>query len=150
MIHQLRTSPLVASLNIGTSPLVSPHESTKIWSSSLISSRVHHHPLTYPLIAQHLLIQVLHHNIKTKLRKARCTIQGTYSSWSQGFQCFHEPVCSWSNSTNLLARSPTLQTSPSVVQHMWSTSYEPLRSQHLSSVSTKHTNLPARIPIREH
>jgi len=52
-------------------------------------------------------------------------------------------------STNLLARSPTLRTSPLVVQHMWSISYESPRSQHLSSVSTEHTNLPACIPTRE-
>jgi len=31
-------------------------------------------------------------------------------------------------STNLSAPSPTLQTSPPVVQHTWSNSYEPLHS----------------------
>jgi len=45
-------------------------------------------------------------------------------------------------STNLSARSPTLQTCSPVVQHTWSTSYVPPRTQHLSSVSTKHMNLP--------
>jgi len=53
-------------------------------------------------------------------------------------------------STNLPACSPTLWTSPPVVQHAWSTNYEPPCSQHLSSVSTKHTNLLARIPIQEY
>ena len=38
-------------------------------------------------------------------------------------------------------RSPTLRTSPPVVQHTWSNSYQ----QQPSSVSTKHTNLPAHI-----
>jgi len=49
-------------------------------------------------------------------------------------------------STNLPARSPTLQTYPPVVQHMWSTSYVPPRMQHLSIVSTEHTNLPRSYP----
>ena len=45
-------------------------------------------------------------------------------------------------STNLLARTPTLRTYPPIVQHMRSTSYVPPRTQHLSIVSTEHTNLP--------
>jgi len=53
-------------------------------------------------------------------------------------------------STNLLAHSLTLWTSPPIVQHMWSTIYEPPHSQHLSSVTTKHMNLPAHIPTREY
>jgi len=40
------------------------------------------------------------------------------------------------------------RTSPLVVQHMWSTSYVPPRTQHLSTVSTKHTNLPRSYPHR--
>ena len=51
-------------------------------------------------------------------------------------------------STNLPARSPTLWTCPPIVQHMWSTSYVPPRTQHLSTVSTKHTNLPRSYPHR--
>jgi len=51
-------------------------------------------------------------------------------------------------STNLLACSPTLRTCPPVVQHMWSTSYVPARTQHLSTVSTDHTNLPRSYPHR--
>jgi len=52
VIHQLRTSPYAASLKCehGTyesTSLVSPHESNRIWTSLLISSRVHHHPWTY-------------------------------------------------------------------------------------------------------
>jgi len=53
-------------------------------------------------------------------------------------------------STNLFVCSPTLRTSSPVVQHTWSNNYEPPCSQQLSSVSTEHTNLPARIPTREH
>jgi len=49
-------------------------------------------------------------------------------------------------STNLSARSPTLWTYPPVVQHMWSISYVPSRTQHLSTVSTEHTNLPRSYP----
>jgi len=49
-------------------------------------------------------------------------------------------------STNLPARSPTLRTCPPVVQHMWSTSYVHPRTQHLSIVSTDHTNLPRSYP----
>jgi len=49
-------------------------------------------------------------------------------------------------STNLPARSPTLRTCPPIVQHTWSTSYVPPRKQHLSSVGTKHTNLPRSYP----
>jgi len=45
-------------------------------------------------------------------------------------------------STNLPTRSPTLRTYPPVVQHMWFTSCVPPRTQHLSTVSTEHTNLP--------
>ena len=55
--------------NIRTSPFVSPHESIRIWTSLLISSHVHHHPWTYSLMAQHLLIQVSHHNMITKIRE---------------------------------------------------------------------------------
>jgi len=33
--------------------------------------------------------------------------------------CSHEPTRSWSNSTDLPARSPTLQICPLVVQHAW-------------------------------
>jgi len=44
------------------------------------------------------------------------------------------------------ARSPTLWTYPPVVQHMWSTSHVPPCMQHLSSVSTEHTNLPRSYP----
>jgi len=51
-------------------------------------------------------------------------------------------------STNLPARSHTLQICPPVVQHMWSTSYVPPRTQHLSTVSTEHTNLPRSYPHR--
>jgi len=51
-------------------------------------------------------------------------------------------------STNLLARSPTLRTYPPVVQHMWSSSYVPPRTQHLSTMSTEHTNLPRSYPHR--
>jgi len=83
-------------------------------------------------------------------RKAHYATQATYPSWSYGFQCFHKPARSWSNSTNRPARSPTLWTFLPVVQHTWSTSYEPLNMQHLSSVSTEHTNLPTRIPTREY
>ena len=79
-------------------------------------------------------------------RKAHYATQGTYSSWSWGFQCFHEPARSWSNSTNLPARSPTLRTYSPVVQHTWSTGYVPPHTQHLSSVSTEHTNLPCSYP----
>jgi len=43
-----------------------------------------------------------------------------------------------------------LRSSPPVVQHTWSNNYEPSRSQQPSSVSTEHTNLPARILTREH
>jgi len=49
-------------------------------------------------------------------------------------------------STNLLIGSPTLRTYPPVLQHTWSTSYVPPRTQHLSSVSTEHTNLPRSYP----
>jgi len=49
-------------------------------------------------------------------------------------------------STNLPARSPTLRTYPPVVQHMWSTSYVPPHTQHLSNVSTEHMNLPRSYP----
>jgi len=38
------------------------------------------------------------------------------------------------------------RTSPLVVQHTWSTSYIPPRTQHLTSVSTKHTNLSRSYP----
>jgi len=51
-------------------------------------------------------------------------------------------------STNLSARSPTLRTCPPVVQHMWSTSYVPPRTQHLSTMSTEHTSLPRSYPHR--
>jgi len=51
-------------------------------------------------------------------------------------------------STNLPARSPTLRTCLPVVQHMWSTSHVPPRTQHLSTVSTEHTNLPRSYPHR--
>jgi len=44
------------------------------------------------------------------------------------------------------ARTPALRTYPPVVQHMLSTSYVSLRTQHLSSVSTEHTNLPRSYP----
>jgi len=53
-------------------------------------------------------------------------------------------------SKNLPARSPTLRTSPPVVQHTWSNKYEPPRSQQPSSLSTEHTNLLARILTRDH
>ena len=58
VIHQLRTSPHEASLTCEHKTyeptlLVSPHESIRIWTSLLISSRVHHHPWTYPLMTQH-------------------------------------------------------------------------------------------------
>jgi len=43
-------------------------------------------------------------------------------------------------STNLPAHSPTLRTYPPVVQHMWSISCVPPRTQHLSTMSTEHTN----------
>ena len=49
-------------------------------------------------------------------------------------------------STNLPARSPNLRTCLPVVQHMWSTSYVPPCTQHLSTVSTEHTNLPRLYP----
>ena len=49
-------------------------------------------------------------------------------------------------STNLPTRSPTLRTCPSVLQHRWSTSYVPSHTLHLSSMSTKHTNLPHSYP----
>ena len=49
-------------------------------------------------------------------------------------------------STNLVALSPALWTCPPVVQHTWSTSYVPPRTQHPSSVSTEHTNLPCSYP----
>ena len=49
-------------------------------------------------------------------------------------------------STNFPARSPTLRTFPPVVQHMWSISYVPPRTQHLSNVGTEHTNLPCSYP----
>ena len=151
MIHQLRTSLYAASLKCEhktyePTSLVSPHESNRIWTSLLISSCAHHHPWTYSLMAQHPLIQVSHHSMITKTTKAHYTTQGTYSSWTQGFQCFHKPTLSWSNSTNLPARSPTLRTSPSVVQHTWSTNYDSPRSQHLLCVSTEHTNLPRSYP----
>jgi len=51
-------------------------------------------------------------------------------------------------STNLPTRSPTLRTYPLVVQHMWFTSYTPPRTQHLSTLSMKHTNLPRSYPHR--
>jgi len=51
-------------------------------------------------------------------------------------------------STNLPARSHTLQTYAPVVQHMWSSSYVPPRTQHLSTMSTEHTNLPRSYPHR--
>ena len=96
----VRSISQVWAWNIRTSPLESSQESIKIWTSSLISSRVHHHPWTYSLIAQHLLIQVLHHNIKTKLCKVH-----TWASLRDS-----------NTSTNLPARGPTLRTSPLVVQ----------------------------------
>jgi len=43
---------------------VSLHESIWIWTSPLISSRVHYHPWTYQLVAQHLLIHVSHHCVQ--------------------------------------------------------------------------------------
>jgi len=57
VIHQLRTSLHAASLKCehGTyepTSLVSPHESNRICTSPLISSRVHHHPWTYPLMTK--------------------------------------------------------------------------------------------------
>jgi len=52
--------------------LVSPLESNKIWTSLLISSRVHHHPWTYPLMAQHLMIQVYHHCLKATHTATNC------------------------------------------------------------------------------
>jgi len=48
--------------------------------------------------------------------------------------------------TNLRACSPNLRTYPPIVQHMWSTSYVPPRTQHLSNVSMKHTDLPRSYP----
>ena len=56
VIHQLRTSLHATSLKCahGTyepTSLVSPHESNRTWTSPLISSRVHHHPWTYPFMA---------------------------------------------------------------------------------------------------
>jgi len=51
-------------------------------------------------------------------------------------------------STNIPVRSPTLRTCPPVVQHMWSTNYVPPRTQHLSTVSTEHTNVPRSYPHR--
>jgi len=36
-----------------------------------------------------------------------------------GLSCFHELTCSWSNSTDLPARSPTLRIYQLVVQHAW-------------------------------
>jgi len=63
VIHQLRTSSHTTSLKCEhetyePTSLVSPHKSKWIWTSPLISSRVHHHPWTYPLMAQHLLVEV--------------------------------------------------------------------------------------------
>jgi len=52
-------------------------------------------------------------------------------------------------STNLPAHSPTLRTCPPVVQHLWSTSYVPPRTQHLSIVSTNIWTYLARIPTGE-
>jgi len=49
-------------------------------------------------------------------------------------------------STNLPICSPTLRTYPPVVQHMWSTRYVPPRTQHLTNVSTEHTNLSRSYP----
>jgi len=66
MIYQPYTSPHVASLKhehrtYEHTSLVSPREINWIWTSLLISSYVIHHPWTYPLMAQHLPIQVWHH-----------------------------------------------------------------------------------------
>jgi len=76
VIHQLRTSSHATSLKCeqGTyepTSLVSPHESNWIWTSSLISSRVHHHPWTYPLMTKHLLIQVCINAYKQHTQKTK-------------------------------------------------------------------------------
>jgi len=97
---------------------------------------------------------------RRKLRKAHCNIRGTYSSWSYGFQCFHEPTRSWSNSMDLLARSSTLRTYPLVFQHAWTPTmnlpahsslkcehgtYEPPRSYPHTRVQQIRTSPPASI-----
>jgi len=97
VIHQLRTSPHATSLKCEhrtykSTSLVSPHESNRIWTSLLISSRVHHHPWTYPLMAQHLLIQVSHHCLKAThtshrlhhyrlTRPKRCQAKPAHTAW---------------------------------------------------------------------
>ena len=55
--------------------------------------------------------------------------------WFLGLSCSHEPTRSWSNSTDLPARSPTLRTCPLVVQHAWTPTmnfpaYSSLKCEH--------------------
>jgi len=66
VIHQLHTSPHAASLKCehGTyelTSLISPHESNRIWTSPLISSRVHHQSWTYPLMTTSSISQTRTH-----------------------------------------------------------------------------------------
>ena len=78
VIHQLRTSPHATSLKCEhgiykPTSLVSWHESNMIWTSPLISSCVHHHSWTYPLMTQHLLIQVRINAYKQHTQANNCS-----------------------------------------------------------------------------
>jgi len=66
------------------------------------------------------------------------------SRWHLGFFYHHENLASAFDLYFAFANTPP------VVQHTWSSSYEPSRSQQLSSVRTEHMNFPARTPTREH